>query len=191
MSRWNGRESPLLSVQCNRMSGILDRVRFRNWPEIDDPGPLSLDVRRGTLAGIAIGDPEQRVRERLGRPAAWSPMAREGSWLYPQWGLVIEVEDGAVSDLKVSLDEASGVFFQIDETGSRFRGGVQLQPGGEVLPAAELTRERIEAQLGAPEGTDDDEGEITTYYTIGRVGLEIEYLSSGRVSLIWVSRADD
>lgn len=170
------------------LESILDERRFAGWPETRTDTKLEIDLAGGRLGTVSIGDPEDRVRELMGRPRSFGAMKREGKWIYPAHGLVFETADGRVDSLMAHVAGTPYGFGSFAAEVRPFAGAIRM--GGAATPAVAVTRARIEAELGNSEGIEEDDEEIILTYERGRAEMELELTPDGCLTTVLIYAAD-
>lgn len=161
--------------------GFLDKSDpSDNWPQ-RTLQPLALDLRSRSLNGIQLGVPASQLA-RFGRPTNKRPFKNK-RFEYRDAGLVVEIEDDAVSYFGLIIEDAndegvSGCRFTLialDGTNIDFASGAKWSDVEPNLPTA--TRE-----------ADADE----TIYTMNIAGdtLEFECSPAGAIRRVNLYRSE-
>jgi hypothetical protein len=140
--------------------GLLDRLtrktdRTAGW--VRDPAlRLTLDLARGTLCGVALGEPVERL-------ASLGPTGRnaekDGDLQYQALGLIVGVSEEAID---------SFIVYWRDYLGQGFEpyAGTVLSAGQVVLLGPRTTEAELVAVFGRPYFRDQDEDETLLFYEI-------------------------
>lgn len=161
---------------------FLRRDPTARWPDAGR-GPVALDLRAGTVGGVAMGAPWASL-ERLGRPA--SHRAPAGTFTYPLRGFEVDVSEGKVLAFGLVFRPA-WTEVDSDPTFIPCRADVLLPGGERTVWTTETTADGVKADLGAPEhesvpGEDPgDEGGTRLVYALPRTMLSLEFDAEGRI----------
>lgn len=158
----------------------------QRWPS-PGTGDVTLDLRDGTVAGVAFGAPWQSL-ERLGRPSR-PGLARKGVYTYPLRGFEVEGHDGVAAFGLVFRPAMTSVESEPGFTPCRLR---IVRPDGVAGEwTADTTEEDVRALLGPPareQSSDDDELDSlwvrTLDYAFPTCQVNLEMDREGRLATI-------
>lgn len=158
----------------------------RRWPA-PGTGEVTLDLREGTVAGVALGAPSQTL-ERLGRPSR-PDLVRKGVYTYPLRGFEVDAHDIVAAFGLVFHAAMTSVDREPGFTPCRLR---VVRPDGVAGEwSAETTEEDVRTLLGPPHherSSDDDEDDPFFVRTLGYAytacQVSLEFDGKGRLVCI-------
>jgi hypothetical protein len=170
--------------------GILESIFFRGWPRpLEEFGPpdLDLDLNSGALGSFHINDSTENLKRRLGPPISWNNWRRFGEWHYPQLGLLVNTDRGAINEMLVVVrNPREWTMYPGWRRNGRAWTEMLRFPDGFKLGGLEARPEHFLDHAGKPGDRDEDEFQITLYYASGGFGYEADFLPSGELTSVQV-----
>lgn len=147
-----------------------------DWWPLARPFKPELDLRNLSLSGIVLGERPENLR-RFGRPENKRPF-RNGRFIYPRSGVLIEMEEGRVGYFAVALDDdplnhADG----LDAT----KATLIREDGGAIELSCATAISDIRRFLPCKPVTDTDDDEIVDTFSMAGFVIEIEARPDGRL----------
>lgn len=143
----------------------------RRW-QFDPSVPLVLDLNRHTLAGVAVGQPLERL-SFLGKGIARSPIIA-----FPSLGLAVNEADGLIDELMVYFGHPA------EPDGGRFSGTTRYD-GLQLDLSSSIPETWLRERLGEPYWRDEDFEEAILFYEFGQHEWQIEFADDGKLKC-WV-----
>lgn len=166
--------------------GLIERFAFRGWPRPSGPPDLTLDLSRPSLGQVRPGEAQAALARRLGPPASYRRMRRDGLWIYPAWGITFKTERNRVTGFSATVLGVEGTPPHLFAGPWRPYPGEVVLRGGARRAAARLTAEAFWEALGAPAQVEEGAEEVVLYYRLGTWGMDVEFLPDGRFTHVSV-----
>ncbi len=169
--------------------GLLEKIFFRNWPRpLDHSGPpdLTLDLARGALGSLRINDSAELLKQRLGPPASWNRLRKQGAWFYPQLGVGFDTDEGLIYSFTVVPRKPEwSSLFKWEKIWKPW-SGVILFPDGHKVAGLKAKLEEFLKHAGQPASREDEDHEdiLLQYNSSSNLpegGFDVEFTPEGEL----------